>query len=594
MHILSSFNFTDLYILSLSLIFIIFLFFAGRSITGDKELQAIQIPVGMFLIYFFFITGSVLKINFSITNVIIFLFILSIIGFWRSKNTISKDIQLLILSFILILPLLTIGILSHNYLWDDYTNWLPPARYLYQYKHLPTLNEPLINGVNSSYPYLRALIHSLINLAFNEFIMNIQVVQNILFGSTLFLWSQPIANLINFEDKNRIKNQFILMSSFLCFLFIIWIITLDKLLFSSYSEAFYLIFIIHLYLYLILKINKCDDFKNGKFNITLSILLAGPIIIKDVGFYHSIIIFMSYIIVFEICLIGNKNKNTNNKKLKKLISKFLHLIPLFFTKIIWSYYVNNNQLSEPFESIITNVERLKLIPQMLSSVKSHFIENTSFILALIIILLLFLFSKKSKELKIIQNFSLFLFTLLSSLGIIALTLIAYILFFSDYELARAASFTRYINPVTFMLWGSILVTTLNISNMHNYKLINRYSFLIVIIYLLIIFFNYNKFNYNKDIDNKFIKISSDIINNYPKDMPIYIIDLQGNGIESVKIRFYVNEYMQVEYYSALNLKKELSEDNIKSWFKNYKNIHIHSASTEQLNMIRNFVNKHKN
>ena len=77
-------------------------------------------------------------------------------------------------------------------------------------------------------------------------------------------------------------------------------------------------------------------------------------------------------------------------------------------------------------------------------------------------------------------------------------------------------------------------------------------------------------------------------------MPIYIIDLQGNGIESVKIRFYINEYMQVEYYSALNLKKELSEDNIKSWFKNYKNIYIHSASTEQLNMIRNFVNKHKN
>tara|TARA_B100000900_G_C20499938_1_gene683292 strand:- start:537 stop:1193 length:657 start_codon:yes stop_codon:yes gene_type:complete len=216
-----------------------------------------------------------------------------------------------------------------------------------------------------------------------------------------------------------------------------------------------------------------------------------------------------------------------------------------------------------------------------------------FILPFIIIILFFLFSKKTKNYELTSNFSLFLFTFLTSIGIITLTLIAYILVFSDYELARAASFSRYISPVTFMLWTSCLIASLNYINDFKYKIINKSSILIIFIYFFIIFLSFNKFNYNENIDNRFIKISSDIVNNHPKGESIFIIDLLGNGIEPVKIRYYVNEFMQVEYFSSLNLNKELSKDIIKSWFENYKNIHIHSASTEQLNIIKKFVNEYK-
>ena len=187
---------------------------------------------------------------------------------------------------------------------------------------------------------------------------------------------------------------------------------------------------------------------------------------------------MSYLIVFEIFTIRNENNNKNYQNFKKLIFKFLHLIPLIITKILWSYYVNKNQLSRPFEDIITNLDRLKLLPQMISSVMQHFFENVLFILPLIIIILKFsLFSKKSKNFELIPNFSLFLFTFLTSIGIITLTLIAYVLVFSDYELANAASFSRYISPVTFILWTSCLIASLNYINNFNYKIIHKSSIL---------------------------------------------------------------------------------------------------------------------
>ena len=50
---------------------------------------------------------------------------------------------------------------------------------------------------------------------------------------------------------------------------------------------------------------------------------------------------------------------------------------------------------------------------------------------------------------------------------------------------------------------------------------------------------------------------------------------------------------RLNIFSSLNLNNKLSKDNIRSWFENYKNIHIHSASTEQLNIIRKYINNYK-
>ena len=82
--ILLQFNFSNFYVLLSSSILFILLFFVGRSFTGPKEIHAIQIPIGLFSVYVFFIIGSIFIDKFSTINVIIFMAIFSVIGIFRS------------------------------------------------------------------------------------------------------------------------------------------------------------------------------------------------------------------------------------------------------------------------------------------------------------------------------------------------------------------------------------------------------------------------------------------------------------------------------------------------------------------------------
>ena len=43
----------DILVLLSSIALFISLFFVGRAISGPKQIQSIQIPIGMFVIYFF-------------------------------------------------------------------------------------------------------------------------------------------------------------------------------------------------------------------------------------------------------------------------------------------------------------------------------------------------------------------------------------------------------------------------------------------------------------------------------------------------------------------------------------------------------------
>jgi hypothetical protein len=469
---------------------------------------------------------------------------------------------------------------------------MPPARYLYKNLHLPTLEEPIINHVTSSYSYLRALIHSIINLPISEFVMSIQNIINILFGSTLFLWAKPITRIIDTKNKSKITEIVTVIGSFLCFIIIIWIVILDKLLFSGYSEATYLVSLLHLYLYLVIVIknNPNSNYQKDKFDYTLTILLTMPLMIKEIGFYHAIILYLSYLLVFEFPNII-KNKNNLFQKLNKLFFVTSHLIPLFLTKFLWSYYVTKNQLAEPFANLLVETDRLKIIPQMLFSALQQFNSYMPIILPIFIIILFLLFSKKTNNYKIVHNHSLFLFTTLFSVGVIILTLMAYVLVFSPYEAVRAASFTRYISPVAFILWSSIIIATLNLVNNFESKLIKISAAIMTLVYLSIIILNINKYNFNSKIDEKFIKISSNLVKNYPEYENLFIIDLQTNGIDSVKIKYYVDEYMPINYFASVHLQGDLNRETVKKWFNNYKNIHIHSASTSQLEMIKEIVNE---
>ena len=68
----------------------------------------------------------------------------------------------------------------------------------------------------------------------------------------------------------------------------------------------------------------------------------------------------------------------------------------------------------------------------------------------------FIFSKRTKSYVIVSNYSLFLFAILSSLGIIILTLIAYVLIFTDYEAIRANDYLDQLKEKSKKI-GTVLV-----------------------------------------------------------------------------------------------------------------------------------------
>ena len=258
-------------------------------------------------------------------------------------------------------------------------------------------------------------------------------------------------------------------------------------------------------------------------------------------------------------------------------------------KLIWFLYVSKNQLKDEFNDISFDSNKLNLIPKILSSATEQFFYNIPLTSSIIVIIFILFFTKKTTSPKIVPNNSLFLFVALFSLGVIMITLLAYILVFSEYEAQRAASFWRYTDPAAFILWSSIVISILNFRDYFSNKIIKISSYAISAVYLLIFFYGLNKYNFDRSIDYNFIQISSNLIQNYPENEDLFIIDLQTHGIDSIKIKYYVNEHMPINYFSSVHLKGTLSEDVIKIWFENYKNIHIHSASNKQLKIIKDFI-----
>lgn len=592
--ILLQFNFSNFYVLLSSSILFILLFFVGRSFTGPKEIHAIQIPIGLFSVYVFFIIGSIFIDKFSTINVIIFMAIFSVIGIFRSLKGISKDLSMLSISFVIILPLLIIASVSHPYLWDEYTNWLPPAQFLYRNEHLPTLDKPMINSATSSYSYLRALMHSIINYSFSSFINNIQGIFNVFIGGSLLLWSKPLLKLFKNGNKDNLLHIFYIMG-LLCFIIIVWTISLEYVLvFSSYSEASYLIIIAHLYLYLILIENSSHKLRDGKFNWILSVLFAIPLIIKEIGLYHSLLFFLSYWLVF---LLPNILKNKLVSNLKIIFIQILHLIPMFITQFLWSFYRNSNELTGAMRNISINNEKIELISKMMYSAKLQFLkqENYYLIISLLIIFLILIFQKLKNNSQITNNIKLFIFGSLIFTGIIFITLLAYILAFSPYETARAASFIRYLAPAGFILWLSVIIGLININLNINFKIIRIQGVMIIIIFLSFLFFMINKIswlNFDQTFDYEYQEIAKTIINNYPENEDLMIIDLNSNGVHSIKIRYYLNGYMPASYYSKIQLQSDggvLNEEIIRNWFENFKSIHIHGASNNQMNLIKKYL-----
>ncbi len=586
-------SFTDIGVIALSILVFLCLFFAGRAVTGSKTLQAIQIFIGLLAVYVFFIIGSVFSAGFSVINALVFLILLSLIGIWRSRKIIWEESIFLFFSIAFVTPLLWLAVVLNNPQWDDYSHWLPSAQFLLNYGHLPTLQEAVINNAHPSYPYARALLHTWVNLGMGNFVMNVQGVFNVLFASSLLLWAKPILHL---QHKENAQNSIIITLSamgILSFLLIIWTLTLNtRQIISSYADPIFGISIVHLFLFLFISRLRENSIGNGKFDWILAALICVPLIIKDTGFYYSIIIFMGYWMVYE----GPnflKSENPLNAKLRIFITQLLHFVPMILIKIIWTFYINTHAIKKSFGIRGFEESKIDLIPQILHAAETQIIGRPYILLALLMILFIVLFAKQPKEQTSPSPLSIFPFALLTATGIILFQLLAYLVTFSAYEAARAASFSRYIAPAGLITWTSLIISLILTNWMLNYKKAMIAGSLFSLIFFSATILNAEKINLASNVNPQLKKIAQNLIQNFPEDEPLLIIDLGTNGIHATIIRFYANSHMPISYRASVHVKGPLNDEVLDDWFKNTEHFYIHSGSQQQISVIKQYLASRK-
>lgn len=581
-------TYSDFGVLFLSIIVYVGLFFAGRAFTGPKPIQAVQVLIGLLALYIFFVTGSVISAGFSVLNTLFFFILLTMVGVWRSKSFLFEDCRSIAISIAFVTPLLWLALVKNNPLWDDYSHWLPSAQFLFNYGHLPTLQEPVINNAHPSYPYARALIHTFVNLGMDTFIMNVQGVFNILFASSLLLWAKP---LLQFQHKTDDNNSTIIISvmGILSFLLIIWKITLNtRLIISSYADPLYSICIAHLFLFLFTSRYNKKSFSSGKFNWLVSSLFLIPIIIKDAGIYYSLIIFISYWLTFDFPRFFRKNVDLKLES-KIFIIQVLHLMPLLLFKFIWLFYIDTNGIKKSFAKLSINETKMELIPQILRAAELQILGRPYILLAIFLMLLILLFSKPSIWQKTTSPLSIFTFAFITTTGMILFHLLAYLFTFVPYEAARAASFSRYIAPAGLIAWASLFIyfITSDLSSKRN-TIIASGSFFSLIFFSGVIL-NSEKINVAGNVNPNLKYVAEKIINKYPKGEPLLIFDLGTNGIDATIIRFYTNSYMPIGYVNSISLNGPLNGEILKKWMKDYEYIYIHSGSNQQKSLIKEYI-----
>jgi hypothetical protein len=581
-------SFTDTGVIALSILVFLCLFFAGRAVTGPKTLQAIQIFIGLLAVYVFFIIGSVFSAGFSVINALVFLILLSLIGVWRCKNSLVDDLISLAFSIAFVTPLLWLAVVMNNPQWDDYTNWLPSAQFLFKHGHLPTLQEPVINHATPSYPYSRAMLHTFVNLSMGSFIMNVQGVFNVLFASSLLLWAKP---LIKIRQNNNENNLIILLSimGVLSFSLIIWAITLNtRLIISSYADPIYSIYLTHLFLFLFISKFFENSFGNGKFNLILAGLFALPIIIKDVGIYHSIIILISYWIVFEVPKLFRFEQNLKTQ-LKVFITQASHILPMFLIKYIWDLYVNVHEIKTVFKINAIDHKKIELIPQILYAAEMQILGRPYILFAFYIMLLALLFSKPLNRQSMLAVLPILSFALVTALGIILFQLLAYLVTFGAYEAARAASFSRYIAPAGLITWTSVIFLFITCKWLSKDIPKIAAGILFSLILFSSIIFNGSQFNPASNVSTELKNTAEKIVQTYPKDEPLLIVDFGTNGIHAVIIRFYTYSQMPINYLASVHLNKPLNIEMLNDWLHDYKHIYIHSGSPKQISLIKQYL-----
>ena len=342
----------DLTLIVATIFFYMILALGGMSLIKNNKNSPLSAILGLTVAYIFLVFTSLIYEGLSIWWPLIFVIFLGGVAMKFNKVQLKPFLLDQLFVMLLLSPLIYLAAIRVDLNWDEYSNWLPMAQFLFDSGHLPVANS-FVRSVTPDYPYSRAMLNAWVDIPRGTFSYNVQSILNILMMSSLLLWGRQLISHLNSGYEKNVFPYFGMM--ILIFLTPLAALCLsDVLIIASYADTALSIVMMHLVFYVYFREDKNKNNILNDFDYTYSILLVAPLVIKPVGFYYSLIFYFAHILVtgsfVEFCA---KNLKI---RLFTLVRFSLYLIPLIILKLSWSKYIATHGILGPFSQFsLTNI-----------------------------------------------------------------------------------------------------------------------------------------------------------------------------------------------------------------------------------------------
>jgi hypothetical protein len=581
----------DFETLAISILTYCLLFLAGRCFVAKSTHSAIYSIVGFTLSYVFFVICAFFFDKFSVHNIFYLNLVFAFIGSFRERQNLKKDVTFLTTSILMVSPLLYLASINGNPLWDDFTNWLPPAKHLFEFRALPTTDNPDIFRSTQNYPFSRAMFHAWVSELTGHFHQNTQGIFGILLSSSVLMWGGKLAGLSSGTQRPYFYN----LTSFgasgvLSWLLIIWTLTLNtRMIISSYADPTLSLAFLHLFFFLIsteLEFKRSRQFEAW---FSLSILFLFPSIIKSTGFIFAFSLLLIFYFIYPMDFrVRTLLRLEATKHFIKTLTFTVLPTATFLT--VWNLYCRSNNLHSPL--VVKNLENWNYssLDEVTGAIIQQLLGRPYLLIGLTFAAIILIRCLRLKN-GGVSNQRALITAMIFGVFMVIFHFIAYLAIFSENEAQRAASFSRYIAPAGLVIWGAL--TLLFIEKTKK----TSYSKLMLCGLLTFTFFTMLVVSSNKKIvlasQQRSLKEIAEFLDTAGLDKKnILVLDLLGSGLNAVNIMFYLDrKTYKLTSYRAYVLTP-LTPQDVKKLIGNAKNILIYSASKHQRLTLQNYIYRH--
>ena len=487
----------------------------GYLIIKKKSPVNFFIGWGMFYLIIFFLN---FLFKFDLDKIIILFIILGFLFFLKNfnknifTNFFKKNVIFLIFSFLYVLLLLS----SKTKEWDSFAFWGLNINYLIENKIFPNSNDQILQ-VHGNNPQMfgTSYIVYVPHIFLKIFPENVPALFNFIILFKLFILFK------NFIQKN--ETYLILIPLFFLNPFII-----NSKSFSLYNDftTSVLLTVAYLLIYnqYLLKVKKLE-ISSKQFWMVIFFIFSLVLQVKSTGYVH--------IIISSLCL-------TFLFIFLKLRYEYFRLAILFSLISLLFFLIKFSFDNHPASNFLRYHPRVDLLNEIiLNSFYSLFNNNFYFIFYIFFLVILFINLLKKKD--VLNSIYIFFYTLSWFLFIE----ISYLVFFVENEAVKANSFNRYLSQVN----------------------------IIVLIYIILFFFNFFSKKYFKKLTIYFNKIKN-----------IFIILI-------LVLPYFLSDKLRRDLqYPLIDISNINSEIN----FINYQNIYVITDDLAYISQVMKFYANHSN